>query len=352
LSFGSLILALAGSLPRFFSASTIAQALGSHMQLVLTLCLAMASVGAILVFRRHKRKLTLVLGLNLLALVLKNNLPAPTAESSLWALGLDWLFLDTLFKAIIFMPLEFLRSGRKSEPSFDAVSHAELRLNIIYFVIAHLFAEVIFKLIQQPAFSLQEVFPATLLGWGAFELSIPLQFVLAVFVADAAQYWVHRAFHEFDLLWRFHAVHHSTKLMNWLAGTRQHIFDVILSRGIAFMALYFLGLDTLAYKMYIGFVAAQAVFAHSDIRLNLGILRYLIVTPQYHHWHHTADEKRLNLNYAIHLPVIDYLFGTMYMPKRSEWPGQVGLSQEGSIAGTYFWQTINPFLPGKWQRGL
>ena len=35
---------------------------------------------------------------------------------------------------------------------------------------------------------------------------------------DFSQYWVHRAFHRVPLLWRFHAIHHSAEMMDWLPG--------------------------------------------------------------------------------------------------------------------------------------
>lgn len=49
-----------------------------------------------------------------------------------------------------------------------------------------------------------------------------------VLVADFTQYWVHRTFHTVPWLWRFHAIHHSAEEMDWLAGSRLHLVDVIV----------------------------------------------------------------------------------------------------------------------------
>ena len=44
--------------------------------------------------------------------------------------------------------------------------------------------------------------------------------VLALFVVDFIIYWIHRAQHRFELLWRTHAWHHSIEQMYWFAGIR------------------------------------------------------------------------------------------------------------------------------------
>jgi len=61
-------------------------------------------------------------------------------------------------------------------------------------------------------------------------LPVIVQALLCVFAADFAQYWVHRAFHQVPTLWRFHAVHHSAESMDWLAGSRLHFVDAVLTR--------------------------------------------------------------------------------------------------------------------------
>jgi sterol desaturase/sphingolipid hydroxylase (fatty acid hydroxylase superfamily) len=48
----------------------------------------------------------------------------------------------------------------------------------------------------------------------------------------------------------------------------------------------------------------------------------VIGTPQYHHWHHAVEP--IDKNFAIHLPIIDRLFGTLYLPK-DEWPERYGI---------------------------
>jgi Sterol desaturase len=125
-----------------------------------------------------------------------------------------------------------------------------------------------------------------------------------------AQYWTHRAYHEVPFLWRFHAVHHSVKTMDWLAGSRQHMLELIFTRVCVLAPLYILGFSEAAMNGYILIVGFQAVFNHANVHLPWGPLKYLIVTPDFHHWHHASDDEAIDKNYAAHYAFLDYLFGT------------------------------------------
>ncbi|OOK82266.1 sterol desaturase domain protein [Mycobacterium kansasii] len=48
-------------------------------------------------------------------------------------------------------------------------------------------------------------------------------------------------------------------------------------------------------------------------------LRWLIATPQFHHWHHARQPQAYNTNYAAEFPIVDALFGTLYLPT-GRWP--------------------------------
>ena len=58
------------------------------------------------------------------------------------------------------------------------------------------------------------------------------------------------------------------------------------------------------------------MLAHANLRINFGWLEYLLVTPRYHHWHHARELDYVDVNYAIHLPLIDMLMGTFKRPGR------------------------------------
>ena len=170
---------------------------------------------------------------------------------------------------------------------------------------------------------------------------VPVQFVAIVVVSDFVQYWVHRACHTVPLLWRFHAIHHSATAMDWLAGSRLHTVDAVLTRALIYLPLFLLGFDAGAIGAYLVFVAAQATFVHANVRWRLSWLEPWLATPRFHHWHH-ADAPP-DVNFAVHLPVFDRLFGTWHLPS-GEWPQRYGLAG-GAMAPRGFWrQFATPFV--------
>ena len=56
-----------------------------------------------------------------------------------------------------------------------------------------------------------------------------------------------------------------------------------------------------------------AIFQHANVRLRFPGLRWIVNTPEWHHWHHARDVEARNTNFG--LPVVDKLFGTAYLPK-------------------------------------
>jgi sterol desaturase/sphingolipid hydroxylase (fatty acid hydroxylase superfamily) len=189
-----------------------------------------------------------------------------------------------------------------------------------------------------------------LFGWAAKDgvqawvrdLPFPIALFLIVLVADLVQYWTHRAYHEVPLLWRLHAVHHSVKSMDWLAGSRQHILELILTRTLVLAPIFVFGFSKNVIDAYIVIVGFQAVFNHANVSVRLGPLRYLIVTPNFHHWHHSQDTEAIDKNYAAHFAFLDHLFGTAVQSDR-EWPSRYGVV--GDYVPNGFWKQFKfPFV--------
>ena len=151
---------------------------------------------------------------------------------------------------------------------------------------------------------------------------------LVLLVADLVQYWTHRAYHEIPFLWRFHAVHHSAEYMDWMAGSRLHIFELLATRVSILGVLYVLGFSEASMNVYIVIVGFQAVFNHANVRLPDAFarapLKWLVVTPDFHHWHHSSEREAIDRNYAAHFAFIDYLFGTAVKSDR-RFPGKYGV---------------------------
>jgi sterol desaturase/sphingolipid hydroxylase (fatty acid hydroxylase superfamily) len=151
-----------------------------------------------------------------------------------------------------------------------------------------------------------------------------VQFLAVLLVADLTQYWVHRSFHRVPWLWRLHRVHHTVEEMDWLAGSRLHLVDAVVTRATSYVPIYVLGFDERAVVADVAWVVVQATFIHANVRWELRPVRRVLATPAFHHWHHAAEPEAVDTNFAVHLPVIDRLFGTYYLPDR--WPAAYGLA--------------------------
>lgn len=247
-------------------------------------------------------------------------------------IGLDWFVLDLFFSALLFIAIEKLWPLRAGQPVFRAGWQTDLA----YFAANHLSVGVLLlatnaavhALVQAPWQRLSDVVQ-----------SVPLfaQVLLVMLVADLVQYGVHRAFHEIPWLWRMHRIHHSVEVMDWLAGSRLHVIEVILTRVPVLAALAWLGFARAAVDIYIVIVGFQAVFNHANVRVRLGPLqwlRHVIVLPAFHHWHHGSDREAIDRNYAAHFAFIDHLFGTAVQSEKAL-PERYGLADETLPRG--FW---------------
>ncbi len=253
-------------------------------------------------------------------------------------LGLDWFILDLLGSTLIFVFIEKFFALRKDQPVF----RPEWQTDFHHFIVNHM--AVGFVLLAT------NLFVHKLFGWAATDgvqawvrnLPFVAALLLIVLVADLVQYWTHRAYHEVPVLWRLHAVHHSVKSMDWLAGSRQHIIELIITRTLVLAPIFVLGFSKEVIDAYIVIVGFQAVFNHANVSVRLGPLRYVIVTPNFHHWHHAQDAEAIDRNYAANFAFIDYLFGTAVQSTR-EWPQQYGVL--GDYVPDGFWAQLKfPFV--------
>jgi lathosterol oxidase len=255
-------------------------------------------------------------------------------------LGLDWFLLNLIAYSAVFIPLERLFARRPDQPIF----RRGWRTDLTYFFVSSLLVQLTTLLTMKPAmvFFQWTAHPAVR-AWVA-ALPFALQFVGILFLTDLTQYWVHRLFHTVPALWQFHAIHHSAETMDWLAGSRLHLVDVAVTRGLSYVPIYVLGFAEAPLFAYVAFVSIQATFIHANVRFEFGPLRWLLATPQFHHWHHTAERDALDKNFAVHLPVLDWLFGTFYLP-RGRWPASYGLAGGNPVPPGYLRQFVYPFLP-------
>ncbi len=260
-------------------------------------------------------------------------------------LGLDWFLLNLLLLAVVFVPLEKLWPLRTGQSVF----RSGWSTDAVYFFVSHLLVQVSTLLTLMPAqlFFSWAIHPA-IQGSVRAQPAV-LQFLGCMLVADLTEYTVHRVFHRSRWLWPFHAVHHSSTEMDWLAGSRLHIVDIVLTRGLTFVPLFVLGFATGPLYAYLVFVSMHAVFIHANVSWQFPRwVENVIVTPRFHHWHHAIEREAIDRNFAVHFPFIDKLFGTYYGPDGA-WPTGYGIVGHPIPAG-FTAQLLHPVKHSKTER--
>jgi sterol desaturase/sphingolipid hydroxylase (fatty acid hydroxylase superfamily) len=125
--------------------------------------------------------------------------------------------------------------------------------------------------------------------------------LLALVLLDLGNYTAHWLMHRHDVLWRFHAVHHSSQVLDWLATFRSHLVEQVLRRIISPVLLVLLGLPIPAVAIASAFFVAWGVVNHANVRINLRFLEPIFITPRLHVLHHTPEYANCNLGTVLNL---------------------------------------------------
>ncbi len=313
------------------------------IRLIIQATIAAAIVlGAISAILRERKVLGLTgAALGLAAVLLGGaSTPLPEEITSNVGIGFDWFLLDLLIMTMVFVPLERLWPRHPEQSTF----RPEWTTDTFYFVATHLPAQLTTFAILLPATFASKWFAIPVLMETVGGLPFIVQFPLAIVAADLFQYAIHRTFHKISFLWPFHAVHHSIKTMDWIAGSRSHFVDILITRALILIPMTLLGFSQGVMAGYLVFVAFHATFSHTDFRVRTRWLEPYFVTCRYHHWHHAADPDAIDVNFAIHFPFIDRLFGTYHLPEDA-WPESYGLV-DSSMPPGFFRQFVFPFKRG------
>ncbi|MDB6109288.1 MAG: sterol desaturase [Pedosphaera sp.] len=253
-------------------------------------------------------------------------------------LGLDWFVLNVLFTGLLFIPIESIFPQKGDQ----AIFREEWREDLFYYLVSSLMVQVLTFLTFAPAKSILTLAPLTGVRAWVGALPFVVQFVALMFLTDFVQYWVHRAFHRIPWLWKFHAVHHSAQSMDWMAGARMHFLEIFALRSMTAIPMYILGFSDGAMHSYIFLVYLYSTFVHANLNWRLPIIDKILVTPRFHHWHHGIEAEAVDVNFAIHFPLLDRLFGTYFLPE-NKWPRGYGIDGHPVPKG-YLSQFKYPFV--------
>jgi sterol desaturase/sphingolipid hydroxylase (fatty acid hydroxylase superfamily) len=177
-------------------------------------------------------------------------------------------------------------------------------------------------------------------GRAVQRLPVWVQVAAVLLLGDLVGYAMHRTFHG-RRLWRFHAVHHSSREVDWLSSVRLHpVNDVVmkLAQVVPFIAV---GFNPAVVAAYAPFLTFHALLLHANVRWTFGPLRYVVSSPAFHRWHHTTQAEGLDKNFAGLFPFIDLMFGTFYMPEGRQ-PEKFGIL-DGDVPEGIVRQMAYPF---------
>jgi sterol desaturase/sphingolipid hydroxylase (fatty acid hydroxylase superfamily) len=192
----------------------------------------------------------------------------------------------------------------------------------------------------------------------AVQLAFSVAMVLAV---DFAKFFAHFLQHKVLLLWEFHKVHHSAKVLTPLTNTRVHPVDMIFEQALAALAAglvvgafgYFhpgrvveLTIMNIGVIYFVYFLAAN--LRHSHVPLGFGWrTSHVFSSPYMHQIHHSSEVRHWDRNYALIFSFWDALFHSLYVPRGRE-EFRLGLSEDEnrrfeSVSALYFSPFVGAF---------
>ncbi len=226
-----------------------------------------------------------------------------------WLLGVSAFFLV----------LEWVRPWRKDQPKF----RKDFWLDFFYmFFNFFLFSLIIYNAASDVVVNLFNDFLGLfgVTNLAAVEVNtwpVWAQLATLFVVRDFIQWNIHRLLHRVPFLWEFHKVHHSVEQLGFAAHLRFHWMENVVYRVLEYIPLAMIGFGIDDFFIVHIFTLAVGHFNHSNFKLPLGPLGYLLNNPQMHVWHHARrwpEGHPYGVNFGLTLSLWDYLFGTASIP--------------------------------------
>lgn len=161
-----------------------------------------------------------------------------------------------------------------------------------------------------------------------------LQFTVFLLYNDFMRYWLHRWYHESNLLWRIHRVHHTCTEMDALSTFRVHLFEAVIKYGVIMLPFYVLMIDPTVIIVYTTIDIVKGFWHHANVRTVIGRWNYVLNSAELHWWHHAVHGPGQQSNYGSIFSIWDRLFGTFYY-RRGEWPVEIGVEGMEAFPDTY-----------------
>jgi sterol desaturase/sphingolipid hydroxylase (fatty acid hydroxylase superfamily) len=163
-----------------------------------------------------------------------------------------------------------------------------------------------------------------------FAIPFGVRFAMFVVIGDFGAYWVHRAMHS-KWLWKAHRWHHSPNYMYWLMGVRTSVFQQVLFNIPYLFAQALFTVSPWWTGLAIGFKnTVQSNWMHMNVHWGSRRLEWFVITPRYHHIHHSDNPAYYGANIAVIFPIWDRLFGTFIDPDSVPRPLTFGTNEKAA----------------------
>lgn len=156
----------------------------------------------------------------------------------------------------------------------------------------------------------------------------PLQdwrtWVVGFFVVEFAYYWYHRLSHRVRWLWATHVVHHTSEEITLLSAIRLGWTNLLSCGWMVYLPVVLLGFDPRLVFLILAVDLRYQFLLHTEAKINLGPLEWVLNTPAHHQVHHASNPAYLDKNYGGAVIIFDRLFDT-FAKARPDDPLRYGL---------------------------
>jgi sterol desaturase/sphingolipid hydroxylase (fatty acid hydroxylase superfamily) len=273
--------------------------------------------------------------------------------------GIDWFLFGCMQ---IFLIVIVLRTWEKLAPAETQEHFAQSSKADVFYTLFHrlgIFHGLIFIALSGFFFEIDSILHdfrfarMNVESWWPPITAIPLvSFFIYFILLDFVEYLYHRASHTIHWWWQLHALHHSQTVMTAWSDDRNHILDDIMHAVVfAFFALLF-GVSPSQFILLVVFSQLIQSWQHANINVNLGLFKYVLVSPMYHRMHHAVGYGHEakgkpgvlgGCNFGVLFPWWDMLFDTAIFPKAVYPTGVRDLAVSHNIF-IQQWQTLKHAL--------
>ena len=125
--------------------------------------------------------------------------------------------------------------------------------------------------------------------------------VLGFFIFEGISYGLHRLWHAFPMLMRFHRVHHGPRHLHTHVAFRMHPVEVLAYILVGNLPLMMLGMPAWGGLYVLLAERVYAVLLHTRVPFKLGVVGKVFASGEFHHRHHAPGARAYNFGGVVSL---------------------------------------------------